>query len=109
MAKYFGKIGFFVTEETRPGIYEEKIVERSYYGELLRNTSRRFESVGQKVNPDIAISNNISIVADPFANENFASIKYAEFMGTRWIVESVEIQYPRLILNLGGVYNGESD
>lgn len=109
MGKYFGNIGFFLTEETSAGIWEEHIVERSYYGDLVRNTTRKFEATSQQVNPNIVISNNISIVADPFANENFAYIKYAEFMGTRWIVDSVEIQYPRLILNLGGVYNGEPD
>lgn len=106
MGKYFGTIGFFVTEEVKPGIYKEHIVDRQYYGELLRNTSRRFEAEGQQVNPNLIISNNISILADPFAYENFAYIKYAELMGTKWIVTNVEVQYPRLLLTLGGVYNG---
>lgn len=106
MGKYYGKIGYFLTEEVKPGVWKEHIVEHEYYGEVLRNTNRRFESDGQQVNPNLVISNNISIIADPFAYENFAYIKYAEFMGTKWIVTNVEIQYHRLILTLGGVYNG---
>lgn len=106
MGKYFGNIGYFVTEEIKPGVWKEHIVDRPYYGELIRNTSRRFESEGQQVNPNIVISNNISILADPFAFENFAHIKYAELMGAKWIVTNVEVQYPRLLLTLGGVYNG---
>lgn len=106
MGKYFGKIGYSVTEQTRPGVWKERVTEREYYGELLRNTQRRYENGDSQVNENIVISNNISILADPFAYENFAHIKYAEYMGTKWIVNSVEVQYPRLILTLGGVYNG---
>lgn len=106
MGKYFGKIGYFITEEVKPGVYKEHITEREYYGELVRNTARRFEDLSQQANPNITISNNISILADPFAYDNFAYIKYAELMGTKWIVTNVEVQYPRLLLTLGGVYNG---
>ena len=100
MAKYCGKIGFAVTEETKPGVWTEQMVERRYYGDLTRNT-RRLQSSGN-LNDNVTISNQISIVADPFANENF---HYAEFMGTKWKIASVEVQYPRLILELGDVFN----
>lgn len=105
MAKWFGKIGYAQTVETRPGIYEDKIVEREYFGDVIRNT-RRLQSSDQ-LNDDITISNEISIIADPFAYDNFHSIRYAEFMKTKWKVSNVEVQYPRLILSLGGVYNGD--
>lgn len=105
--KYFGKIGYGVTEETRPGVHKPRIVEREYYGDIVRN-SRRLES-GSKVNDDLNISINLSIVADPFAYQNFHQIKYAEYMGAKWKATSVEPQYPRLIITLGGVYNGEDD
>ncbi len=105
MAKFYGAIGYSITEEVKPGVYAEKITERMYYGDLQRNT-RRLQTASQ-VNDDIEISNEISIVADPFANENFHLMKYAEFMGTKWKVTSVEVQYPRLILTVGGLYNGE--
>jgi len=104
MAKYYGKIGFVVVEETKPGVWKEIITERDYFGDLIRNT-RRLQSANQ-VNDDITISNEISIVADPFARENFHAMRYAEYMGTKWKVTSVEVQYPRLILSVGGIYNG---
>lgn len=104
MAKFYGVIGYAVTEETEPGIYEERIVEKEHFGDVVRNT-RRLSNVA-KVNDDITISNQISIVADPFANNNFHSIRYVSFMGSKWKVTEVEVQYPRLILTLGGVYNG---
>lgn len=105
MAKFYGKIGYANTVETKPGVYEEQIVERSYYGDLIRNT-RRLQSADQ-VNDDINISNEISIVADPYATNNFHTMRYAIFMGTKWKISNVEVSYPRLILTLGGVYNGQ--
>ena len=105
MAKFYGKIGYANTVETKPGVYEEQIVERSYYGDLIRNT-RRLQSADQ-VNDDINISNEISIVADPYATNNFHTMRYAVFVGTKWKISNVEVSYPRLILTLGGVYNGQ--
>ena len=104
MAKYYGKIGYAETVETAPGVWKEQITERNYFGDLTRIT-RRLQS-SDKVNDDINISNELSIVADPYAMNNFHSMRYAEFMGTRWKVLTVEVQYPRLILSLGGLYNG---
>jgi len=104
MAKFFGPIGFTVTEEVRPGYWKDKITERNYYGDVIRN-NRRLQST-DKVNDDINISNEISILADPYANEHFYSMRYIKFMGTRWKISNVEVQYPRLILSIGGVYNG---
>jgi len=104
MAKFFGAIGYAITEETNPGVHVEQIRERRYYGDLVRNT-RRLQSSGQ-LNDDVNVANEISIVSDPFANENFYSMRYVEFMGTKWKITNVEVQYPRLILTIGGVYNG---
>lgn len=104
MAKFYGIIGYQITEETEPGIYEEKFVENAYYGDVIKN-ARRLQETG-KVNDDITVSNRISIIADPFANNNFHSMRYVEMMGTKWKVVEVEVEYPRLILSVGGVYNG---
>lgn len=103
MAKWFGKIGFANTIETAPGVWEEQITTHEYFGDVYRNT-RRLQTTDQ-VNDDINISNEISILADPFANENFHSMRYAEFMGTTWKITNVEVKYPRLVLTLGGVYH----
>lgn len=104
MAKFYGNIGFAETVETEPGVWVEKMTVRPYYGDLVRNT-RRLENSGG-VNDNVNISNDISIIADPYANHNFHSIRYIEFMGAKWKVSNIEVQYPRLILTIGGVYNG---
>lgn len=108
MAKYSGRIGFAELVETAPGVWKEQITARRYTGDLLQNT-RRLESSGN-VNDNISISNRISIVADPYAKQNFHSIRYATFMGMKWKVGNVDAsQYPRLILTLGGVYTVSPD
>lgn len=104
MAKFCGVIGYAETRETTPGVWTEEIVERRSYGDLIRNT-RRLQSSGN-LNDNVTISNEISIVADPYAYQNFHAMRYVEFMGTKWRVTSVDVQYPRLILTLGDVYNG---
>ena len=103
MAKFCGVIGYAVTKETESGIWEEQIVEVEYFGDVIRN-KRRINAPG-KVNDDISISNQISIIADPFANNNFHAMKYVVFMGAKWKVSEVTVEYPRLILSIGGLYN----
>lgn len=104
MAKFYGVIGFAETEETSPGVWKETITERNYYGDLIRNT-RRLQTTDQ-INDNINIANEISIVSDPYANEHFHSMRYAEFQGAKWKITNVQVQYPRLILTVGGVCNG---
>lgn len=104
MAKYHDMIGFVTFPETTPGVNREEVSEREYFGDVIRS-SKRWESA-QQVNPNLTINNQISIVADPYANNNLFAIRYACWMGTRWEITSVDVQYPRLILTIGGVYNG---
>lgn len=106
MAKFYGMIGFAEQVEEAPGVWVDKITIRPYYGDLVRNT-RKLQSRDQ-LNDNIDIANDISIIADPYAVENFHKMRYVEFMGTKWKVTNVEVQYPRLILTVGGVWNGES-
>lgn len=105
MAKYFGKIGYAEQVETAPGVWEEQITERQYYGDVVRNI-RKLESSGD-INDNINVSMEISIVADPYAIQNFHAMRYVEFMDSLWKITSVEVNYPRLILSIGGVYNGQ--
>lgn len=107
MAKFFGKIGFIETSETRPGVWTEQVVEREYYGDLLRN-SKRWSASSNSINDNLNISNQISIVADPYAVNNFHSMKYVKYMDACWKISDVEVEYPRLVLTAGGVYNGET-
>ena len=104
MAKFYGSIGFAETVETAPGVYTEQITVRSYYGDLKRNT-RRLQSSDQ-LNDDINIANEISIVADPYANDHFYAMRYVEFQGARWKITNVSVEPPRLVLTVGGLYNG---
>lgn len=106
MAKFYGKIGYAETKETSPGVWTEEITERNYYGDLTRN-NRRLQST-DKVNDDITITDELSIVADPYAYDHFYAMRYAEFMGAKWKITNVDAsQRPRLILTLGGLYNGK--
>ena len=105
--RYFGKIAFRSTEETIPGIWEEIITERAYYGEVWRQ-ARSLRVDSKDVNDDISVSNQISIVADQFAYNHFQDMIYVEFMGTKWKAQSVEVAAPRMTITLGGEYNGGS-
>lgn len=103
MAKFYGKIGYIKSVEVEPGYWEEQAIEKNYYGDVIRNISDWRQS--SEINDDISFNNTISIVADPYANENFQHIRYVIYMNTKWKVTSVECKYPRLILTIGGVYN----
>ena len=107
MAKFYGQLGYAPSEEveTQPGVFVTKPIERNVTGELIKN-SRRLESSDKVIN-NIVLSNQVSIIADAYAKQNFQNIKYIKFMGAAWKVTNIEVQYPRLILTLGGVYNGE--
>lgn len=106
MGKFFGAIGYGESKETPSGsgIWQDVIAEHQYYGDVVRNT-RRMEN-GAHLNDDLNVDNLISIVADAFAFENFQNIRYIKWMGAFWKVPKAEVQRPRLILTIGGVYNG---
>lgn len=104
MAKFSGMIGFATNVETAPGVWEEVINEIPYRGDILR-TSRRAQSTTE-LNDDIVVTNRISIISNPYATANFFRIRYVKWQGVLWKVTDVTVKYPRLILSLGGVYNG---
>lgn len=105
MAKFFGPIGFAVSTEVRPGVWKDQIEEHAYYGDVVRNSSRWSASPESTID-DLTINNQISIVADPFARNHFHTMKYVSYMGTNWKITNVEVQFPRLLLTIGGVYSG---
>lgn len=106
MARFSGKIGFArPAVETAPGVWVEPIIEKGpYFGDVRRNTRQLRDT--DKVNFDLSVGNDISIVADAFASENFFAMRYVEWAGTLWVVSNVDVERPRLLLSLGGVYNG---
>ena len=106
MAKFCGLIGYVETPETVPGVYTEVVTNRNYFGDVIRNT-RKWEP-GQNLNDNLNVNNTISIVADAYANQNFHAMRYIQWMGAYWEITSVEVLRPRLILTIGGVYNGNT-
>lgn len=106
MNRWAGKVGFADTIEIRPGVYKDSVIEKPYYGDLLKNT-RRWNQ-GDSLNDDLVISNQISILADSFVLNNTHKMKYVELNGAFWKITAVDIQTPRLILTIGGVWNGET-
>lgn len=103
--KFFGKLGFSYEVETAPGVWETKSVEQEVYGDVLSNV-RRWENSGE-VNDDLNLTNQISVVASRFIYEHLGAMRYLIWNGTKWAIRSAEIVRPRVILNLGGVYNGQ--
>lgn len=108
MAKYYGNIGYLTTIETSPGIWEESIIEKTYYGDVI-SMSRRWSHNSSSTNDDFMINNRISIIADEFAYNNLDMLRYIVWMGKKWKINSIEIESPRLILSIEGVYNGKSN
>lgn len=109
MAKFHGMIGYAQTEETSPGVYTDAITERDCAGDILRNSqvwenARRMGEMS--INDNISISNRFSIIGNAFAYENLQKMRYLKFMGAKWKISSIEILSPRIILTVGGVYNG---
>ena len=107
MAKFFGKVGYVnVPVEIRPGVWTQGPYEKNYRGDVIQNI-RRLES-GESINDNVVVNNTISILADPFAYDNFFAIRYVQWMGGYFKVTNVRVERPRLILTLGGIYNGET-
>lgn len=100
--KYCGKIGFAKTVETSKGISEETITEKTYFGDVIKY-SHRFKD--DKVNSDFILTNEVSVIADRFARENLGHMRYVTFMGEKWTISTASIEYPRIIISLGGLYN----
>ena len=105
--RFYGVVGFATVHEGADdniGIDEDIIEEHPYYGDVIRNT-KKYET-GESVLDDIRIDNKISIVADAYAWDHFFKMKYVRWMGALWKITNVEVERPRLILIIGGVYNG---
>jgi len=105
MAKFYGAVGYVIANERRPGVFVEEPIEHMYTGDFLRVVSGWRNAEG--VNDDISLHNRLSIVADSFAYEHFSQLRYVVINNAAWKVTQIEVSTPRLILTIGGVYNGE--
>lgn len=110
MAKFYGKIGYVETVEDPPnsGIWVDKLIaEKNYRGDILRDT-RTWQTSEQLIDDFHIRNNQISIVADPYIYANISHLAYVEYLGIKWKITSIDTsQRPKLILTLGGEYNGE--
>lgn len=107
MAKFYGAIGYNTGTVETPagsGVWVDALIERVYFGDVVRNSRQLRE--GEKINDDLSVNNSISIVGDPYAYQNIFAMRYIRWLGALWVVSSVDVQSPRLLLALGGVYNG---
>lgn len=104
MAKFYGEIGYSQTVLIRPGVSEEVITERSYYGDVLRDAIN--VRLSDEVLPEFSTGNSFSILADPYAYENMDAMRYLRWNGVLWLIKQVEVREHRLIVRIGGVYNG---
>ena len=106
MAKFYGNIGYGIPTEGKPGVWNDVMSKKPYSGDIIKNLNK-WTTPTDGTNDNLVLNNQISIIADPYANQNFSFMKYVEFMGGVWKITNVEVLYPRLILSLGGVYNGK--
>lgn len=107
MAKFHGKVGFGAASVNKGGgVWEVDIVEKLFYGDHIRN-GRRLDT-DNSVNGTLTRSDRIEIMASPFAYANAELIRYVELRGVLWEVTTVSEERPRLVLQLGGKYNGRT-
>lgn len=104
MAKFSGNVGYIIEEETAPGVFTQEPIERKMSGDILRSSGSF--GANNKVNSDVHIQPRISVVGDAFIYAHFYDIRYVEYLGHKWDISYIEIQRPRVILTLGGRYNG---
>lgn len=104
MAKFYGAIGYAIQGETVPGVWIDQIIEKNYRGDVILNQERWQPSEG--ANDNLNLDNSISIIADEFAYGNAVSMRYIVWRGQKWKIQSLAISRPRIILQIGGVYNG---
>lgn len=104
MARYYGAIGYGHEVEIRPGVIDEVITERQCMGDVIADGVK----IGgdEKITPDVNLSNSFSVVLDPYALENIGAMRYIVWHGGRWTVSDIKVQHPRLIIRVGGLYNG---
>lgn len=105
--KFEGKVGFWIEDnEVKPGLFKPSIVEKSYTGDVSRD-NRHWNVTSDSTNSIYRVNNEIGILADLYARQNWDSIRYVLWNGCYWSVTSVTLGYPRITLVLGGVYDGE--
>jgi hypothetical protein len=104
MARFYGPVGFGEAVKTAPGVTKDVITEKNFFGDVLRNNVKSENA--QSVNANVTVNNTISIVANTYAIDHLTNIRYIKWLGKNWEIDSIDVELPRLIFRLGGVYRG---
>ena len=103
--RWYGRIGFTVDSDETFGIFEKTTTAKPYYGDVLY-LRPRWEARDNSTNNDLVANVQLSVVADDFAIRNSSYMTWAEYMGAKWCITSIEVVFPRILINLGSVYTG---
>lgn len=108
--KYSGNAGFRITDvEVEQDVFEPQVVVKKVRGDVVTSRYRRDQNGDKSTIDNIRITNQISLVADQFFMKHISNLLYLEYQGVKWKVESFTIRPPRVILDLGGVYNEQEN
>lgn len=107
--RFYGNVVYVeqVEREDRPGVMVDKPTVRTVKGNVKKNFYRWKNNPNQSTLDAENVSHIIEIVADPYAINHFGSMRYIEWLGQKWKIESVDASsLPQLTIYVGGLYNG---
>lgn len=102
MSRFSGKLGFVITHETEEGVWLENVVELQVKGTIRSLYVRNDNSAS--ANTNLRLTNEISILMDTKIETYLETLKYVVWKGSKWEVQSIGVNYPRMTINLGGLY-----
>lgn len=102
MSRFSGKLGFVITRETEEGVWLEDFVELPVKG-TIRNLYVRNDN-SSSANTNLRLTNEISVLMNSNIETYLETLKYVVWKGSKWEVQSIGANYPRLTINLGGPY-----
>jgi hypothetical protein len=98
MARFAGFVGYVTQVESVPGVWSPVENPKYMRGDVIRQSST-------SQNGDISLNHRVSLIGDSYTFNNYYNIKWVEIGSAKWSVTSVEIQRPRVIITLGGLWN----
>lgn len=110
MSKFTGLVGFITQEESIPGVWSPIENSKKMRGDLISSSATngngsRIADSG-KVNDDVSLNHRVSLLGDYYTFNNYLNIKWIQIGGRKLEVSSIELQRPRVILTVGGLWNG---
>lgn len=108
--RFSGTVGYAEQAETIPGVWTDVITEYHYSGDVIRNNRHLGSPTLEPpvTQGELALENSFSILADAHAYANFMNMRYISWEGTNWKITNIEVRRPRLILTVGGQWDGNT-